>query len=271
LVALRKLSAPQLSASPLGSAQEKMKVLLLCIQCVNEKFGAVPPFLLSEVRDDSVYEINCPNGHRNKIVLGRQKFETLFDIAATAILDGYYREAVSTFSSSLERFQEYFVRVITTKYRIPDSQFDLSWKLIAKQSERQLGAFIYSYLFHRKQSPRILSQGSVTFRNSVVHQGKIPIREEALAFGAEVYSIIINQLRQLKKDAAEEIKIVDKANIDQMRIGISSDILVYDIVGGSIINTLRDYEVEPPQEFHDILKEHERAYLSAKSITNANK
>lgn len=248
-----------------------MKVLLLCIQCVHQHSEAVPPFLLSEVRDNGVYEINCPNGHRSKIVLGRQKFETLFDIAATAICDGYYREAVATFSTSLERFQEFFVRVITTKYRISDTPFDLSWKLVAKQSERQLGAFIYAYLFHRKQSPQILSQDSVAFRNSVVHQGKIPTREEALAFGAEVYSIIISQLRQLKKDAAEEIKIVDKANIDRMRMGISSDTLVYDIVGGSIVNTLRDYEVEPPQEFHEMLKEHERAYFSAKSITNANK
>jgi hypothetical protein len=248
-----------------------MKILLLCIKCVYEHSETVPPFLLSEVRDDGVYEVNCPNGHQSKIVLGRHKFETLFDIAATAIYDGYYREAVATFSTSLERFQEYFVRVIMAKYRIPDSQYDLSWKQITKQSERQLGAFIFVYLFHRKQSPQILSQDSVTFRNSVVHQGKIPTREEALSFGAEVYSIIIDQLRQLKKDAAEEIKVVDKANIDRMRMGISSDTLVYDIVGGSIVNTLRDYELEPPQEFHEMLKEHERAYISAKSITKANK
>jgi hypothetical protein len=33
----------------------------------------------------------------------------LFDIGANAVVDGYYREAITSFSASLERFYEYFL------------------------------------------------------------------------------------------------------------------------------------------------------------------
>lgn len=67
-------------------------------------------FTAVEVRDENHYALTCPKGHRNVVVLQQQKFEVLFEIGAHAIEDGYYREAVSSFTASLERFYEFFVR-----------------------------------------------------------------------------------------------------------------------------------------------------------------
>ena len=47
-------------------------------------------------------QIKCSRSHETTAILQEQKFEILFDIGAHAILDGYYREAVSSFTSSLE-------------------------------------------------------------------------------------------------------------------------------------------------------------------------
>ncbi|RKR31632.1 hypothetical protein [Paraburkholderia sp. BL17N1] len=45
--------------------------------------------------------------------LRQQKYEALFQIGAYATEDGYYREPVSSFTASLERFYEFFVRAAT--------------------------------------------------------------------------------------------------------------------------------------------------------------
>jgi hypothetical protein len=63
-----------------------------------------------EFRDDGRYEFTCPEGHTNVSSLQEQKFELLFEIGAFAIRDGYYREAVTSFASSLERFYEFFIK-----------------------------------------------------------------------------------------------------------------------------------------------------------------
>ena len=52
-----------------------------------------------EFRDDGRYEITCPKGHSSFTIPQQQKFELLFDIGAYAITDGYYREAISSFTS----------------------------------------------------------------------------------------------------------------------------------------------------------------------------
>ncbi len=57
-----------------------------------------------ELNNDNIHEFVCPKGHRTFTQLQEQKFEILFDIASLALIDGYTKEAVSSYSSSLERF-----------------------------------------------------------------------------------------------------------------------------------------------------------------------
>src|SRR6266852_7038801 len=65
-----------------------------------------------EVRDDARYEVVCLRGHRSIVLLQEQKFEVLFELGANAILDRYYREAVMSFTASLEQFYEFAIYVL---------------------------------------------------------------------------------------------------------------------------------------------------------------
>jgi len=64
----------------------------------------IAQLIFDELNDENLYEFVCPKGHRSLTQLQEQKFEILFDIASLALIDGYTKEAVSSYSSSLERF-----------------------------------------------------------------------------------------------------------------------------------------------------------------------
>jgi hypothetical protein len=71
------------------------------------------------IADEVTYEVECSRGHRSFILLQQQRFEVLLQIGAYAIVDGCAREAVSSFTASLERFYEFFIRaaLIQTGYQ----------------------------------------------------------------------------------------------------------------------------------------------------------
>lgn len=60
-------------------------------------------------------------------------------------MDGYFRDAVASFSATLVRFFEYYIRVVAAKRDIDKEVFSKSWGAIKNQSERQLGAYIFLY------------------------------------------------------------------------------------------------------------------------------
>ncbi|WP_198557011.1 hypothetical protein [Enterovibrio nigricans] len=158
-----------------------------------------------EFRDDGRYEINCPKGHSSVTLLQQQKFEILFDIGAYAILDGYYREAVSSFTSSLERFYEFFIKVVCISKNIDWDKTQDAWKEVSNQSERQLGAFIFLHLQETGKKPTLLSNNKVKFRNEVIHKGKIPSKEQAIQYGQAVLDVIRPLLNVLKADYSEAV------------------------------------------------------------------
>lgn len=107
---------------------ETMKLLMPCMACFQELDHPTNEFVSLEFRDDGRYELCCSRGHNSVTVLQQQKFEILFDIGANAILDGYYREAVSSFTSSLERFYEFCIKVLCRKRGIQVDVFSKAWK-----------------------------------------------------------------------------------------------------------------------------------------------
>ena len=185
-----------------------MRLLLPCMACLQE-FGR-PNNELSHVgfRDDGRYEIKCSFGHETTTVLQQQKFEVLFDIGAHAIIDGYHREAVSSFTSSLERFYEFALRVFLEKSSNSDEMFQKCWKKVASQSERQLGAFIFLWASDFGESPELLTNAQVSFRNEVIHKGKIPTSEEAVQYGNSVLGILRPKMLALREKFAEEVSKV---------------------------------------------------------------
>jgi hypothetical protein len=66
-----------------------------------------------ELNNDGVYIVECPESGKREVLRSLDfRFEILFEVGSYALLDGYYREAVSSFAAALERFYEFFVEVI---------------------------------------------------------------------------------------------------------------------------------------------------------------
>ncbi|MDV3434329.1 hypothetical protein R1H25_02560 [Stenotrophomonas sp. C2852] len=149
---------------------------------------------MAEYNDSGVFHLACDQGHQSVTVLQQNRFELLFEIACNAINDGYYREAVSSFAASLERFYEYAIRVMLKDADTSPDVFSKSWKEVSNQSERQLGAFIFLWAACFGEKPGILDQDKQgdwpKFRNRVVHKGAIPSKEEAILFGEKIHRVI---------------------------------------------------------------------------------
>jgi hypothetical protein len=178
------------------------------MQCLHE-FGR-PSEKLSHVEfcDDGRYEVKCSYGHKSTTILQQQKFEVLFDIGANAILDGYYREAVSSFTSSLERFYEFALRIFLEKASGTDVLFQSCWKKVASQSERQLGAFVFLWASNFGELPELLSNTQVGFRNDVIHKGKIPTKEEAIKYGDAALDVLRSKIHKIKGHFADQVRKV---------------------------------------------------------------
>jgi len=165
---------------------------------------------MADLDETGVYDLTCPSNHRTAFCLQNFKFELLFDLGLQAIDDGYYREAVSSFASALERFHEFYVEAALLGAGTNRDVYDVVWKAVRNQSERQLGAFLFLYAREERSAPPILSSSDTEFRNGVVHKGKFPQREETIAFGRKVQDIIRPTLRRLRErlgDGLQEMRM----------------------------------------------------------------
>lgn len=193
-----------------------MHINIICGECLVTS----PETHLKETQvgyqDDQRYLLTCEKGHKTITILQEHKFELLFQVGAHALLDGYYREAVASFSSSLERFYEYFIKVIFLNNNEDKALLDSIWRLVSAQSERQLGAFIFSYTQVFNELPPILSPPNITFRNAVIHKGKFPKEAEALEYGQTVLDIISPTLDRLVKDFPDGMRAFMFSNLPNM-------------------------------------------------------
>jgi hypothetical protein len=178
-----------------------LKIIVRCHQCGPNEEAA-----LLEIANENLHQVICDKGHESSLVITQQKHEILFEVAVHAIVDGYYREAISSFAASLERYYEFFIKVISVE--LPCEEFEKAWRQVTSQSERQLGGYIFTYLNIYRTSPHILPHSLITLRNSVIHKGYIPSRVDAITFGEAVAKIIndgCNLLRSTKADYLNEI------------------------------------------------------------------
>lgn len=169
-----------------------MRIPMRCKECCIQNLPSLnptrSPFI--ELNDSGRYELVCDYGHSTIASLQIEKFKILYEVGAYAILDGYYREAVTSFTASLERFYEFFIRAKMLEEGHTIESISAMWNLVKSQSERQLGAFIFLYSQSFGSPPALLSNSKTTFRNEVVHKGKIPSRREALDYGEAILDVI---------------------------------------------------------------------------------
>ncbi|WP_378005896.1 hypothetical protein, partial [Aeromonas jandaei] len=208
-----------------------MRLPFTCMKCTfDDGVNPFPPYpKYVELRDDGRYEFTCDKGHTTITVLQEQKFEVLFDLGAFAILDGYYREAIASFTSSLERFYEFFIKAYLFESGLTKETFNKAWKNVSQQSERQLGAFIFMYCKAFSESPELLPQRQIQLRNEVIHKGKIPSREEAVAYGQSVLNVINPILKRVKNSFPEGAQkvvfnhVMESRQVDEaQQVGIMS-------------------------------------------------
>jgi len=169
-----------------------VRIPLACMPCLSEGRITIVPV---QVRDDSRYSLTCHFGHTTVTVSQQLKFEVLYEIGASAILDGYYREAVASFAASLERFYEFSIRVLLSAEN-PHELADSCLKKL-KLSEPQRGAFVGLWTAAFKDVPALQSNSRTEFRNNVIHNGKIPSKEEAISFGEDVLNLLRPQMSLL--------------------------------------------------------------------------
>jgi hypothetical protein len=196
-----------------------MRLLVTCMACLEPDRDRRNEWVSVEVRDDGLYELTCSKGHTTVTAIQEQKFQILFDLGMMALLDGYPREAISSIAAALERFYEYYIRVVTLKHGTSHEQFEDAWRLVSKQSERQLGAFLLVYLMEtgrpltepisnaKPDASLKASRGTWTeFRNLVTHEGYIPSSEEVLAYGDLVYKFMYRLIGELKATCGDFIR-----------------------------------------------------------------
>jgi hypothetical protein len=83
--------------------------------------------------------LRCKQGHTTEVKLPIPEFELLFDFGCSTLLDGYPREAVTSFASSFERFEEFTCRFLFARRNLSFEGVDHWWKEVATSSERQKG------------------------------------------------------------------------------------------------------------------------------------
>jgi hypothetical protein len=143
------------------------------------------------------------------VTLDNVQLELLFELGINALYDGYAREAISAFSASLERFYEFYWRVVMRYYSVSNEAVTSAWRSLSKQSERQLGAYVAAALSLNGESPNLLDPNNeVRIRNEVIHKGRVPTREESCQFGEVIMNMIrfgLNELREHAPDALAAI------------------------------------------------------------------
>ncbi|HEV7329206.1 MAG TPA: hypothetical protein VGN91_29440 [Bosea sp. (in: a-proteobacteria)] len=131
-----------------------MRLEFVCSDCLE---ADQPAFYRLPLSDGGLYPIDCAAGHKFVVGLTSFRFELLSEIAVQALVDGYLRESVLSFSSSLERFFEFYVRLCWEAENVPNSVRETTWKAVAQSSERQLGLFAATYSLQARSPPPLLA------------------------------------------------------------------------------------------------------------------
>lgn len=177
--------------------------------------------IIADYYEEALAFIECSRGHKSAILLQSQKFEVLLESAANALIEGYTLEAASSLSSAYERFFEFAINVFCKKSNISKEDLAETYKQVSKQSERQIGGFLFLHLivFGKSYS---LNKKIPELRNKVIHQGYIPMPQEVIELGELIYQEIFNITKLISSDLADEMQkvIMDTMQIRNKKIPI---------------------------------------------------
>lgn len=199
-----------------------MKLRLNCPEC--SKIGKATAVQV-EPTNEGRFEATCDAGHHFKMSAGYHDFQILFEIGINAIRDGYYREAIGSFTASYERFLEFFIRIVVTASGTSPDEYDKAWKHISNQSERQVGAFTFVFLLTYQVPPLLLSDKQKTLRNNVIHKGKIPTRADCVKYGDDIMKLILSFLRKLWQSHQQDV--IESINTKSFSVDSQGPMIFY--------------------------------------------
>ena len=184
-----------------------MKIFTMCMECQKELGHPSFEPIVTDYYEEALAFIECSRGHKSAILLQSQKFEILLESAANALIEGYTLEAASSLSSAYERFFEFAINVFCKKSKVSKESIDETFKQVSKQSERQIGAFLFLHLLvfgkHYTLNKRIPE-----LRNKVIHQGYIPTPDEVIKLGELIYQEIVAITNLLSSKLSSELRQV---------------------------------------------------------------
>lgn len=184
-----------------------MKIFASCMECQKELGHPSFEPIIADYYEGAVAHIECARGHKSALMLQSQKFEILLESAANALLEGYTIEAASSLSAAYERFFEFAIKVFCKKQSIEKGALDETFKQVAKQSERQIGGFLFLHLMQFGTHYKINTKIS-ELRNKIIHQGYIPTPEEVIKFGELIYQEIYSITQLFKSNLSNEMQQV---------------------------------------------------------------
>jgi len=189
-----------------------MRYHFLCNECVEQGKGHGQFTAHVSPNNEGIYQVNCPNRHYFSVDILSHHFQVLFENGIHALSDDYYIESFVSFVTSHERFMEYFLNVVLKSNEVSGLEFNNTWKELAKQTERQIGAFYLTYLQEFKEKPSQLSNKNRELRNSVIHKGYLPTKEDCINFGDNVLEFIRPIINQLKIGKKYEKELISSVN-----------------------------------------------------------
>jgi hypothetical protein len=192
-----------------------MRINISCPQCA-QAAGGFAVFHLEEIREDGLYTGKCPRGHDLLVATQTLRHEMLFEIALNAIVDGYRREAISSFAAAVERFFEFAIGVLARNRGVSAPVFAAAWKAVAVQSERQLGAYTFLYTVSFDEVPRLLNESMVKLRNDTVHRGMVPNQKQVIDFGSAAYEVIQSGTRKLRSACLDDVNAALKDHVGEI-------------------------------------------------------
>jgi len=227
-----------------------MKTFATCMQCQIELGQPSFEVFIADYFDDGIVLIECSAGHKTALVMQSQKFEMLLDSGAMALLEGFTLEACASFSAALERFYEFSLRVASFGFKIRDEVYDAMFSEMARQSERQLGAFmlLHALEFGSAYKPK---RSITEFRNATIHKGVIPTVEEAHKFCSEVYETIYILFGMVRVKYTDSIHSVVREELGKRQAKVPNNMRVSTSAGGNLFCIPREPN---PSSFSDALE-----------------
>lgn len=166
-----------------------MEILLQCRACSTN--------INIELNHESTQLVECFQcRQKNLFIFQSMLFEFLFDLGCLAYFDGYYREAIFNFSSSLEIFRKFFITTVLNKKGFSNDEIKILWESFSKYSQRQLGAYnvLYFLEFNKPIEKTKIEKNIREFlndnRNKTIHNGEFITKEDTIKYGSYVFEEI---------------------------------------------------------------------------------